>query len=131
MRFLLTDYVVRCLTGTDFTAKDVMCSEEPVTVYLRWPERDLLMLSPLVRLLWESLVNELIHTYDAAKGQSCRPVLLLIDEAGQAPILNLQHYAATVAGRGISLWIAIQALSPLDSLYDPQKGAAIGINCDR
>jgi type IV secretion system protein VirD4 len=30
MRFLLTDSVVRCLTGTDFTAKEVMCSEKPV-----------------------------------------------------------------------------------------------------
>jgi type IV secretion system protein VirD4 len=130
MRFLLTDSVVRCLTGTDFTAKDVMCSEEPVTVYLRWPERDLLMLSPLVRLLWESLVNELIHTYDAAKGQSCRPVLLLIDEAGQAPIPNLQQYAATVAGRGISLWVAIQALSQLDGLYGRHKADTIRNNCD-
>ncbi|HEX2244421.1 MAG TPA: type IV secretory system conjugative DNA transfer family protein, partial [Gammaproteobacteria bacterium] len=130
MRFLLTDSVVRCLTGTDFTAKDVMCSEEPVTVYLRWPERDLLMLSPLVRLLWESLVNELIHTYDAAKGQSCRPVLLLIDEAGQAPIPNLQQYAATVAGRGISLWIAVQALSQLDGLYGRHKADTIRNNCD-
>ena len=130
MRFLLTDSVVRCLTGTDFTAKDVMCSEEPVTLYLRWPERDLLMLSPLVRLLWESLVNELLHTYDAAKGQSCRPVLLLIDEAGQAPIPNLQQYAATVAGRGISLWIAVQALSQLDGLYGRHKADTIRNNCD-
>jgi type IV secretion system protein VirD4 len=130
MRYLLTDSVVRCLTGTDFTAKKVMCSEKPVTLYLRWPERDLLMLSPLVRLLWESLVNELLHTYDAAKGQSCRPVLLLIDEAGQAPIPNLQQYAATVAGRGISLWIAVQALSQLDSLYGRHKADTIRNNCD-
>jgi type IV secretion system protein VirD4 len=130
MRYLLTDSVVRCLTGTDFTAKEVMCSEKPVTLYLRWPERDLLMLSPLVRLLWESLANELIHTYDAAKGQSCRPVLLLIDEAGQAPIPNLQQYAATVAGRGISLWVAVQALSQLDSLYGRHKADTIRNNCD-
>ena len=88
------------------------------------------MLSPLVRLLWESLVNELLHTYDTAKGQSCRPVLLLIDEAGQAPIPNLQQYAATVAGRNISLWIAVQALSQLDGLYGRHKADTIRNNCD-
>jgi type IV secretion system protein VirD4 len=130
MRYLLTDSVVRCLTGTDFTAKEVMCSEKPVTLYLRWPERDLLMLSPLVRLLWESLVNELIHTYDAAKGQSCRPVLLLIDEAGQAPVPNLQQYAATVAGRNISLWIAIQSLSQLETVYGKPRATVLRDNMD-
>jgi type IV secretory pathway TraG/TraD family ATPase VirD4 len=70
------------------------------------------------------------HPYDAAKGQSCRPVLLLIDEAGQAPIPNLQQYAATVAGRGISLWVAVQALSQLDGLYGRHKADTIRNNCD-
>ena len=71
MRPLLTEHVVRCFAGSDFTAGELMWSEQPVTVYLRWSERDLLALSPLVRLLWGSLIDELITTYDAVQGKNC------------------------------------------------------------
>jgi hypothetical protein len=53
MRSLLTKTVIRSVSGADFKAGDLMTSIAPVTVYLRWPERDLLALSPLVRLLWD------------------------------------------------------------------------------
>jgi hypothetical protein len=42
MRPLLTETVIRSLAGSDFTAADLMCGASPITVYLRWPERDLL-----------------------------------------------------------------------------------------
>jgi len=45
MRLLLTDTTVRCFAGWDFTARDIITSPTPVTVYLRWPERDLLAFS--------------------------------------------------------------------------------------
>jgi hypothetical protein len=48
MRPLLTQTVVRCFAGADFTPRELMCNRSPVTVYLRWPERDLL-LSPLTK----------------------------------------------------------------------------------
>src|SRR4030095_3235966 len=57
---LLTDHVVRCFNGSDFTVEDILFSKEPITVYLRWPEADLLALAPLVRLVWDSLINGLI-----------------------------------------------------------------------
>jgi type IV secretion system protein VirD4 len=114
---LLTETVVRTLAGTDFTAQEIMCSQQPVTVYLRWPERDLLALSPLVRLLWGSLIDSLIATYDHAQGKHCQPVLLLIDEAGRTAIPSLADHATTVVGRGISLWIAIQDLNQLNAVY--------------
>ena len=117
MRPLLTETVVRCFTGSDFTARELMCAPQPVTVYLRWTERDLLALSPLVRLLWGSLIDELTTTYDAVQGRNCQPVLLLIDEAGRTAIPSLPDHATTVVGRGISLWIAIQSLSQLDAVY--------------
>jgi type IV secretion system protein VirD4 len=89
MRPLLTETVVRALAGSDFTAAELMQSPTPVTVYLRWPERDLLVLAPLVRLLWGSLIDELITTFDKAEGRGCQPVLLLIDEAGRTAIPSL------------------------------------------
>src|SRR4051812_28953549 len=66
---LLTETVVRCFTATDFAVRELLLSPTPVTVYLRWPERDLLALSPLVRLLWGSFIDELITGFDAVGGE--------------------------------------------------------------
>jgi type IV secretion system protein VirD4 len=109
--------VIRSLAGADFASSELMTGERPVSVYLRWPERDLLALSPLVRLLWGSLIDELVAAYDRKAGQGCKPVLLLIDEAGRTAIPSLADHATTVVGRGISLWIAVQSLSQLDAVY--------------
>src|SRR5918996_372644 len=108
---LLAESLARCFSGNDFTAHELLFSKTPITVYLRWPERDLLVLSPLIRLMWGTLIDELTAAYDAANGVNCRPVLLLIDEAGRTAIPSLADHATTVVGRGISLWIAIQSLS--------------------
>jgi type IV secretory pathway TraG/TraD family ATPase VirD4 len=125
---LLTETVIRTLAGTDVTAQEIMCSKQPVTVYLRWPERDLLTLSPLVRLIWGSLIDGLTHTYDDAKGVHCKPVLLLIDEAGRTAIPALADNASTVAGRNISLWLSIQSLSQLDAVYGEARAQIIKDN---
>jgi type IV secretion system protein VirD4 len=130
MQPLLTETVVRSLAGTDFTAQEIMCSKQPVTVYLRWPERDLLALSPLVRLVWGSLIDGLISTYDQAQGTHCKPALLLIDEAGRTAIPSLADHATTVVGRGISLWIAIQSLSQLNVVYGTQRATILRDNME-
>ena len=130
MRPLLTETVVRSLAGADFSARELMCGAKPATVYLRWPERDLLALSPLVRLLWGSLIDELITTYDAAQGEGCRPVLLLIDEAGRTAIPSLADHATTVVGRGVSLWIAVQSLAQLDAVYGRARAQVLRDNVE-
>ena len=38
---ILTKESVRCFTGSDFTAKDIITSKTPVSVYLYWSEEDL------------------------------------------------------------------------------------------
>jgi type IV secretion system protein VirD4 len=130
MRPLLTETVVRCFAGADFTPRELMCNRSPVTVYFRWPERDLLALSPLVRLLWGSLIDELITTYDTLQGKNCREVLLLIDEAGRTAIPSLSDHATTVVGRGVSLWIAIQSLSQLDAVYGKARAHVLRDNVE-
>jgi type IV secretion system protein VirD4 len=107
-----------------------MLSKQPISLYLRWPEAELLGLAPLVRLVWESLIHELITTYDKAAGQHCHPVLLLIDEAGRTAIPSLHDHATTVVGRGISLWIAIQSLSQLDAIYGKHRADTLRNNCE-
>jgi type IV secretion system protein VirD4 len=130
MRLLLTEETVCCFSGSDFTAQSIMQSKKPVTIYLTWPERDLLSLSPLVRLVWKSLIDELTYIYDSANGQNCRPVLLLVDEAGRTAIPSLSEFATTINGRGISLWMAIQSLSQLDAVYGRARARILRDNMD-
>lgn len=130
LRPLLTETVVRCFTHSDFTPEEIMRSSTPVTVYLRWKEQDLLALSPLVRLLWGSLIDELITTFDTNQGKGCNPVLLLIDEAGRTAIPSLADHATTVVGRGISLWIAIQSLSQLEAVYGKARSQILKDNME-
>lgn len=130
LRPLLTETVVRCFTHSDFTPDQIMRSDTPVTIYLRWKEQDLLSLSPLVRLLWASLIDELITTFDRNQGKGCRPVLMLIDEAGRTVIPSLADQATTVVGRGISLWIAIQSLSQLEAVYGKPRAQVLKDNME-
>jgi type IV secretion system protein VirD4 len=130
MRPLLTETVIRSLSGSDFRVQDIMTKDKPITVYLRWPERDLLALSPLVRLIWGSLIDGLIATYDQTQGKHCKPVLLLIDEAGRTAIPSLADHATTVVGRGITLWIAIQSLSQLDVVYGKERATILRDNME-
>ncbi len=117
LRPLLTETLVRSFTHSDFTPQEILHSEKPVTVYFRWQEQDLQYLSPLVRLVWGTLINELSTTYDRAAGKKCHPVLLLIDEAGRTAIPSLADQATTVVGRGVYLWVAVQSLSQLEEKY--------------
>jgi len=130
LRRLLTQTVIRSLTTSDFTAHDIMTSTKPYTIYFRWPERHLLALSPLVRLLWGCLIDELIETYDQAAGRNCQPVLLLIDEAGRTAIPSLADHATTVVGRGISLWIAVQSLYQLNAVYGRDRAHILRDNLE-
>jgi type IV secretion system protein VirD4 len=113
----LTETLVRCFTKSDFTPEQIMRGEKPVTIYLRWKEQYLHLLSPLIRLVWGTLIDELITTYDDNQGEGCNPVLLLIDEAGRTAIPLLADQAATVVGRKIIVWAAIQSPAQLEANY--------------
>jgi type IV secretion system protein VirD4 len=128
---VITETVIRSVSASDFTASELMCGQRPVTVYLRWPELHLLALTPLIRLVWSSLIDELTATYDREPDRAkCRPLLMLLDEAARTPIPALPEYSATVAGRGITLWIAIQSLSQLDAIYGVKRAETLRDNID-
>jgi type IV secretory pathway TraG/TraD family ATPase VirD4 len=55
----------------------------------------------------------------------CPPVLLLLDEADCFAVPSLPAYAATVPGRGLSLWVAVPSLSELDGVYGPAGALAV------
>ncbi len=127
---LLTETVIRSLARSDFTPEEIITSDRPVTVYMRWREQDLLALSPLVRLLWGSLIDELVANYDRRAGSGCQPVMLLIDEAGRTAIPSLADHATTVVGRGISIWLAVQSLSQLEVVYGKARAQVLRDNME-
>src|SRR5207302_2663635 len=112
------------------TPEEIITSPRPVTVYMRWREQDLLALSPLVRLLWGSLIDELVSTYDRRAGKGCQAVMLLIDEGGRTAIPSLADHATTVVGRGISIWLAVQSLSQLDVVYGRTRAQVLRDNME-
>jgi len=118
---LLTDDVIRCFNGSDFTIEEFMTGTRPCTVYVQLPESELRALAPFVRLLFGSFIDGLTATYDEhvknGTQDRCRPVLILADEAGRAPIPQLADAAQTVLGRRIYLWIAVQSLTSLELVY--------------
>jgi type IV secretion system protein VirD4 len=121
---LLTERVVRTFGGSDFRPADLLGSA-PISVYLRLSERDMRGLKPLLRLVWESLLNDMVAHYDQLGGVGCHPVLLMLDEAARFAVPSLPAYAATVPGRGISLWVAVQSLSQLDGVYGHAEALAL------
>ena len=137
---ITTETVIRSVAASDFTAEELLLGKaatengqqvrKPVTIYLRWPERRLLALSPLVRLFWSSLIDELVDLYDQRHGQDCNPVLMLIDEAGSAPVPALPEFAATVVGRGITLWAAFQDLNQARSIYGHDRARTLMNNME-
>jgi type IV secretion system protein VirD4 len=132
---ILSDELLRCFDGSDFTASDLITSPTPITVYLRLPEAELLALTPVVRLIFQTLIHDLQTTYDKRAGRTatekgCYPVLLLLDEAGRVGIPMLYEYATTVVGRQISLWVAIQSIKQLDAMYGPANAETLLDNMD-
>jgi type IV secretion system protein VirD4 len=126
---ILSDEILRCFDGSDFTAEGLMTSKRPITVYLRIPEGDLQALAPLVRLLTQTIIHDGITTYDKRKGVGCYPLLLLLDEAGRVKIPDLDEYATTVVGRQISLWVAIQSIKQLE-IYGQANAETLMDNMD-
>jgi type IV secretion system protein VirD4 len=114
---ILTETVVKTLSGSDFTAKDIISGGRPVTVYIQWPEGQLKSLAPLVRLIMGTIIKGMITTHDEQEGKGCRPVLVLADEAGRTKIPTLADDAATVRSRGIVLWISVQDIRQLELVY--------------
>ena len=119
---ILTKESVRCFMGSDFTGRDIITSgEHPMSVYLCWPEKDLLSLAPLIELVWDSLINDMTDTYDILKGEGCSRTLVILDEIFRSGMAKLSDYTTTVCGRNISILIPAQNGSQLDAAYGTHK----------
>ena len=118
MNRILTKESVRCFTGSDFTAKDIITSgKHPLSVYLCWPEEHLLTLAPLIQLVWDSLLNGMIAYYTSVRGRGCYRVLAILDEIFRTGMPKLPDYATTVCGKNISLLVTAQSDSQMYAAF--------------
>jgi type IV secretory pathway TraG/TraD family ATPase VirD4 len=128
---IITDVVIRSLSGSDFSAKDLIMGERPATLYLCWPERALFRLAPLIRLVWCSLIDEMMDLYDNTEDTAkCWQVFNIMDEAGRSAIPMMHEYAATGVGRGLIFWMAFQSPAQVQAVYGRTNAETIWDNMD-
>jgi hypothetical protein len=94
---LLTERVVRTFGWLGFRAADLL-GAEPISVHLRLSERDRRGLRPLLKLVWETLLNELMAQYDCTGAADCHPGVVTPRRGGSFAVPSLPEYAATVNG---------------------------------
>ncbi len=117
---------------SDFCIDDIMNYKKPVSLYLVTPPSDLLRLSPIFRLFFETMIKH--HAADMGF-KNARPVdlykhkcLLLMDEFSS--LGNLQTFASTmsyIAGYGMKVFLIIQGKPQMDKIYG--KDNDIFLNC--
>jgi len=117
--------VLATLGGSDFTAADLLHSR--ATLYLQIPEARLGDLRPFLRLLWTSLIQQLLTASDSTRAAH-HPLLFILDEAGRTPFADLPDFLVTMRSRHISCAVLVQALSQLRAAYGEQASTILG-NC--
>jgi type IV secretory pathway TraG/TraD family ATPase VirD4 len=123
---LLTDDIVACFNGSAMKVRELIFSKKPMTIYLRWHESDLLALAPLIKFVWEAMINELITAYDLAPDKrKCRQILLDIEEAGRTGIPNLPEHVSTLRSRNISVTAVFQDRAQGYALYGRDRAISL------
>ena len=119
---LLTDDIAQCFNGSDIKPRDLIFSEKPITIYLRWQESDLKALAPLIKFVWQAIIGELTTAYDLAPDKSkCKRVLLDIEEAGRTGIPDLPEDISTLRSRKITVTAVFQDRSQGYVLYGKDR----------
>jgi type IV secretory pathway TraG/TraD family ATPase VirD4 len=123
---LLTEDVVKCFNGADIQVRDLVFSKQPITIYLRFHESDLLALSALIKFVWESIIGTLITAYDLAPDKrECQEILLDLEEAGRTGIPNLPDHVSTLRSRKISITAVFQDRSQGYALYGRDRAISM------
>ncbi|MGD9979052.1 MAG: type IV secretory system conjugative DNA transfer family protein [Hyphomonadaceae bacterium] len=118
---LFADEIVAKKTATsDFRIGDLMCLEQPVTLYLQPPPSDALRLTPLMRLIINQFARALMEdqTRDAQGRPKRHRMLLLLDEfpmLGRMPFFEVMMGA--MAGYGLKASLVCQSLNHITKAY--------------
>jgi len=128
--------VARNIAGSDWTIRDLMNLDVPVSLYLVVPPSDIARVKPLTRLVISQVLNILTRSMEFKDGKSVagykHRLLLLIDELPSLGKLDiLQTALAYIAGYGLKAYLITQDLGQLRAAYGGSSGndESIVANC--
>jgi hypothetical protein len=107
---LISPVTLATMSGSDIDPPALLRNR--ATVYLQVPEARLGDLRSFLRLMWTSLIQQLVAASDRM-GADHPPLLLILDEAGGTSFTDLPDQLVTLRSRRISCSVLVQALSQL------------------
>jgi len=127
--------IARNTSASDFTVRDLMHDDRPLSLYLVIPPSDMDRLKPLTRLIFNQLLRALTSEMKFEGGRSVanykHRLLLMIDELPSLGRLEiLQNALAYMAGYGIKSYLITQDVAQLQAAYGgPNSTETIMANC--
>lgn len=117
---LLADPLVAANTATsDFRISDLMCGDQPVTLYLQPPSSDVQRLMPLLRLIVDITGRTLMESQTEADGRPKRHRLVMVLD--EFPMLGRMEFFETMmgamAGYGIKAMLVCQSPNHIARAY--------------
>ncbi len=114
--------VANNVSTSDFTVRDLMHDERPLSLYLVIPPSDMDRLKPLTRLIFNQILRALTSQMKFENGRSVSSykhrLLLMIDELPSLGRLEiLQNALAYMAGYGIKSYLITQDVAQLQAAY--------------
>jgi type IV secretion system protein VirD4 len=124
--------VARNTAASDFTVRELMNDERPVSLYLVVPPSDKDRLRPLIRLMINQIVRGLTEKMAFKDGRSAagykHRLLLMLDEFPSLGKLDVfEESLAFIAGYGLKAYLIIQDISQLWTAYGKEE--SIFSNC--
>jgi type IV secretion system protein VirD4 len=116
MQFLRDDATARFTSASLEAPNFLPLRYEPIAIYYCLREQDISRLRPLTSLFFTVLLEQLAAVEADAKANV--PILAMLDEfANVGKIPDFEVMITLARGRGIALWLALQAKSQLEQLY--------------
>jgi type IV secretion system protein VirD4 len=112
LRFLSYPAIRESVSGHDFDLADL--KRERMTVYLCLPAMRMATCNRWLRLF----INQALETFEREPVKPDPPVLLVLDEFATLGHMGaIEGAAGFIAGYGVKLWVILQDLGQLKSLY--------------
>lgn len=130
--WLWDDEVVAEVTSgeCDFLPGDLMCLDQPMSLYVRQPPSDAGRVAKLVHLLISQVLRDLTETLETdSRGREKRHrLMILADEFhGLGKMSDFAEKLPQIPGFGIECMLAVQTLAQIDEVYG-EKNSIID-NC--
>lgn len=126
LQFMRDPNVARFTSASCLAPDFARLRASPMALYWCLREADISRLKPLTSVFFTLLLEELARHGEGGEGV---PVTLLLDEFANCGVIpNFETTIAIARGRGVSLWLGIQAISQLEARYGKANAQTILAN---